>query len=173
MLFTTPEHDLHATRRAVLNPMFSKRSIAKLEPFLQERVELLCKRVRAAKESGEVLNLIDVFTAFTGDVIMEYCFGFCDNQLGSPGFKANFHEAMVNLTSFGTLTLQFPFLNPVSDHKSVPSSWKLIVHQILQSIPDAVTEKLAPALHMVLVLRKVPPPSTLLTSLRLTHVQRT
>jgi len=114
ILFTTPEHDLHAIRRAVLNPMFSKRSIAKLEPFLKERVELLCKGVLAAKESGEVLNLIDVFTAFTGDVILEYCFGFCDNHLGSPGFKTNFHEAFVNLTSFGALSLQFPILNPVS-----------------------------------------------------------
>jgi cytochrome P450 len=122
MLFTTPEHDLHATRRAALNPMFSKRSIAKLGPFLKERVELLCTRVLAAEKSGEVLNLIDVFTAFTGDVIMEYCFGFCDNQLGSPGFKTNFHEAFVNLTSFGTLLLQFPFLNPVSNHNAVTPS---------------------------------------------------
>lgn len=172
MLFVSPKHDLHAIRRAALNPMFSKRSITKLEPFLKERVQLLCKRVSAAKESGEVLNLIDVFSAFTGDVIMEYCFGICDNQLGSPGFKANFHDAMVNLTSFGNVTLQFPFLNPVRNHETIAPASLLIVRQILQSIPDSVTEKLAPALHMFLVLRKVPLLSSLPPSIKLTNICR-
>jgi cytochrome P450 len=122
MVFNSIKANLHASRRAPLNPMFSKRSIAKFEPFLKGRVELMCKRLSVAKESGEVLNLIDVFSAFTGDAIMEYCFGFYDNQLESPGFKANPHQALVNPTSFGSLTVQFPLINPVSNYNSITPS---------------------------------------------------
>ncbi len=114
MVFTTIKSDLHAIRRAPLNPMFSKRSIAKFEPFIKEKVELMCKGIVATKENGNVLNLVDAFSAFTGDVVMEYCFGFCDNHLESPGFKVNFHQALVNISAFGALAVQFPMIHPVS-----------------------------------------------------------
>jgi hypothetical protein len=50
MVFTTTKSELHAIRRAPLNPMFSKRSITKFEPFIKDKVELICKGIMAAKE---------------------------------------------------------------------------------------------------------------------------
>lgn len=44
MTFTTAKSDLHAIRRAPLNPMFSKRSIAKFEPVIQEKAEFMCSQ---------------------------------------------------------------------------------------------------------------------------------
>lgn len=114
MTLTTAKSDLHAIRRAPLNPMFSKRSIAKFEPVIQEKIELMCKGIAAAKEKEKVLILSDAFDAYAGDVITEYCFGFCYNHLESPEFKDNFHKAFMAVSAFGHLALQFPLMHPVS-----------------------------------------------------------
>lgn len=114
MTFTTAKSDLHAIRRAPLNPMFSKRSIAKFEPVIEKKVELMCKGIKESYDTGGVLTLSNAFNAYAGDVITEYCFGFCYNHLGSAGFKDNFHPAFMAVSAFGHLALQFPLMHPVS-----------------------------------------------------------
>lgn len=113
MTFTTANSDLHALRRAPLNPMFSKRSIAKFEPVIHEKVALLCDGILKAKKNGDFIGLSDGFNAFGGDVIMEYCFGFCYDHLKSPEFKENFHLAFVAVGASGHLAVQWPMLYPV------------------------------------------------------------
>jgi cytochrome P450 len=114
MTFTTAKSDLHAIRRAPLNPMFSKRSIAKFEPVIEKKVELMCKGIKESYDTGGVLTLSNAFNAYAGDVITEYCFGFCYNHLESAGFKDNFHPAFMAVSAFGHLALQFPLMHPVS-----------------------------------------------------------
>jgi len=114
MTFTTAKSDLHAIRRAPLNPMFSKRSIARFEPVIQEKAELMCRGISDFVETGGALVLSNAFNAYAGDVITEYCFGFCYDHLESPGFKENFHRAFMAVTAFGHLALQFPMMHPVS-----------------------------------------------------------
>jgi cytochrome P450 len=114
MTFTTAKSDLHSIRRTPLNPMFSKRSIAKFEPVIQHKVELMCNRIAASKETEDILNLGNAFNAYAGDVITEYCFGFCYNHLESAGLKDNFHPAFMAVSAFGHLALQFPLMHPVS-----------------------------------------------------------
>jgi len=94
--------------------MFSKRSIAKFEPVIIDKVELMVKGISEAKNTGEVLVLSNAFSALAGDVITEYCFGFCYNHLDSPGFKNNFHPAFMAVSAFGHLAMQFPLMHPVS-----------------------------------------------------------
>jgi hypothetical protein len=94
--------------------MFSKRSIAKFEPVIQKKVELMCKGIEASYDTGSVATLSNAFNAFAGDVITEYCFGFCYNHLESPDFKDNFHQAFMAVSAFGHLALQFPLMHPVS-----------------------------------------------------------
>ncbi|KAI3318956.1 putative cytochrome P450 [Xylariaceae sp. AK1471] len=107
---STVKSDLHAIRRAPLNPMFSKRSITKFEPVIKQKVELLSKRIAAYKESGKILVLNNAFNAFSGDVIASYCFGFCWNQLDSADFEDNFHPAYEAVRKFAHLGLQFPVM---------------------------------------------------------------
>ncbi|KAI8954677.1 putative cytochrome P450 [Xylaria longipes] len=105
---STVRSDLHAIRRAPLNPMFSKRSITKFEPVIKQKVELLSERIASYKDHGRVLVLNNAFNAFSGDVIASYCFGFCWNQLDSLDFKDNFHPAYEAVRKFAHLGLQFP-----------------------------------------------------------------
>jgi len=99
----------------------------------------MCKCMSNFKETGEALVLSNVFNAYAGDVITKYCFGFCYKHLESPGFRENFHRAFMAVSAFGHLALQFPMMHP-----------------IMNAFPDSVTEKMAPDLHMILVLQKVP-----------------
>jgi hypothetical protein len=93
--------------------MFSKRSIAKFEPVIRDKVELMAKGITKAKNDGDILVLSSAFNAFAGDVITEYCFGFCYNHLESAGFKDNFHPAFMAVSAFGHLAMQFPLMHPV------------------------------------------------------------
>ncbi|GAP90688.2 putative cytochrome P450 [Rosellinia necatrix] len=105
---STVKSDLHAIRRAPLNPMFSKRSITKFEPVIKQKVELLSERIASYEEDGKTLSLNNAFNAFSGDVIASYCFGFCWDQLNSIDFKDNFHPAYEAVRKFAHLGLQFP-----------------------------------------------------------------
>lgn len=111
---STVKSDLHAIRRAPLNPMFSKRSITEFEPIVHEKVELLSKGLTAYVENGEVLEMNNAFNAFAGDVISSYCFGFAYDQLKSVGFRDNFHAAYESVRKFAHFGLQFPSVFIVS-----------------------------------------------------------
>lgn len=54
--------------------------------------------------------MTEMLPAFTGDIIMEYAFGFSYNQLESPNFKS-FHEAFVAIGSSAHVASFFPWDN--------------------------------------------------------------
>ncbi|KUJ16052.1 cytochrome P450 [Mollisia scopiformis] len=134
--FTTVESAPHRRRRAALSPMFSKRAIQGFEPFIRRHVELFSQRIGKFSLSKKPLVVTDAFPAFTGDIIMEYSFGFMYNQLEAPNF-ASFHEAFMAIGSSGHIAAQFP--------------WFL---SLMNSIPDAIVASLQPALGSLLRLKK-------------------
>jgi hypothetical protein len=87
--------------------------------------------------SKEPLNLTNAFPALTGDIIMDYFFGFNYAQLKSPEFDS-FHEAFVKLGSTGHIATQFPWFLPV-----------------MNRIPDSITEWLEPAAAPMLKFKRV------------------
>lgn len=64
-VFGTPGHDLHKMRRAALNPFFSMASVRRLQPVIQERVDLLLERLKGFRGTDEVLMASWAFAAFT------------------------------------------------------------------------------------------------------------
>ncbi|KAH8198415.1 hypothetical protein TruAng_007399 [Truncatella angustata] len=134
---STAKSDLHAIRRAPLNPMFSKRSITKVEPVVQEKVEILSKCIATAKENADVLVLSNAFNAFAGDVITSYCFGFCYNHLGSADFKDNFHLAYEAVRKFAHVALHFP-----------------ASYIIMGLCPTWLVKRVAPNIHRMLLLQQ-------------------
>jgi hypothetical protein len=77
----------------------------------------LLKRVAEFAESKNVLNVREAYPAFTGDIIMQYSFGFCYHQLETPNFDS-FHQAFKAIGGMGHVATQFPWILPVS-HSSV------------------------------------------------------
>ncbi|KUJ11165.1 cytochrome P450 [Mollisia scopiformis] len=73
--FATADHDLHRTRRATLNPYFSKSQIRKFAPWIQERANMLCRRFQEEyKGTDNVLTINEAFSCLTADSVMEYSF---------------------------------------------------------------------------------------------------
>ncbi|KAI1179024.1 cytochrome P450 [Nemania sp. FL0916] len=75
-------HELHRNRREALNPFFSPQSIHRLDPDLAAKAAQVDGIFASAQDSGQVLNLFDVYFAFCNDVVHKYCFGHDPNLLG-------------------------------------------------------------------------------------------
>lgn len=136
-IFTTSKHELHKLRKSALNPLFSKRSIVNFQPIIREKLQILCGKFAQYTEDGRILPIGEAFSAFAGDIITQYSFGFCYNHLESPNFSESFHEAFLAVSAFSATSLQFPWILP-----------------LLNSLPDSVAVKFNPPLHMLLVLRR-------------------
>lgn len=87
--FGTTDHDLHRQRRVALNPFFSKTQIRKFSPWIQQRADILCRRLEEEyKGTEKVLVLNDAFTCFTADNIMRYSFGEHHTYIENKDFDA-------------------------------------------------------------------------------------
>jgi cytochrome P450 len=108
--FSTVEHDLHKTRRAALNPFFAKRSVFRLEPRIQDKVDRLCARLSEFADSGQVVRLDVAYMALTMDVITEYAYGTCYNYLSEPDFKLEWKECMATVFEGAAFRRATPWL---------------------------------------------------------------
>ena len=107
MISTTP-HDHHRLRRQPLNPYFSKQAIRNLEPLLYQSIDKIIDQTQKCKAAGSVLNLSDMLSAFTGDVIMDYAFGQNLGFLDDLSVQKDWHALWVNLTGSGAMVKQVP-----------------------------------------------------------------
>ncbi|ESK85485.1 benzoate 4-monooxygenase cytochrome p450 [Moniliophthora roreri MCA 2997] len=120
------------SRRALLNPLFSRRAILKLENVVQGRVDKLVQRLSTWPKT-EPVNLSFAFRCTTLDVISEYSFAQCFNALEVADF-----------------------LHPIicAVHKSLPDFWKLKHFPILVKakyiMPEWFTLWLNPGLKPLL-----------------------
>ncbi|KAF5870711.1 putative cytochrome p450 protein [Botrytis fragariae] len=109
----TIDHDSHRMRRGPMSKFFSKESIRRIEPRMKLQIEKLFARLREFQETGEPINCLPMFGAFTNDLISEYAFGFNPNWLGAPNFNAAFYHMMDGFHNFGPLAVQFSWFIPM------------------------------------------------------------
>jgi hypothetical protein len=120
-----------------LSCRFSRRSILDFIHIIYRHIDTLSIRMQECESRKEPLNLTNAFPALTGDIIMDYFFGFNYAQLKSPDF-ASFHEAFIKIGGTGHIATQFPWFLPV-----------------MNSIPDSITEWLQPAAAPLLKFKRV------------------
>ena len=118
--FATASHDLHRTRRAALNPFFSKRQIANNEAQIQEKVDHLCQRLEECMANGQVVRLDAAYMALTMDIITEFAFGKPYNYLDEPDFKLSWKETVVEGSANGVFLRQFPWALPILKGTPLP-----------------------------------------------------
>lgn len=63
--FATTQHAVHRRRRAALNPYFSKMSVGRLQPVVDERVQKVMERLRGRGNDGKVVNVAEMASAFS------------------------------------------------------------------------------------------------------------
>lgn len=88
---------------------FSRRSILDFIHIIYRHVDTLSARMQEFERSAEPLNLSHAFPALTGDIIMDYFFGFNYNQLKHPDFES-FHDAFIKIGGVGHVATQFPMI---------------------------------------------------------------
>ncbi|KAJ8127373.1 hypothetical protein O1611_g6263 [Lasiodiplodia mahajangana] len=100
-------HELHRNRREALNPFFSPQRIHRLDRDLTSKAAQVEDIFASASESGQVLNLSDIYFAFCNDVVHKYCFG------NDPNLLSNLHLASArrnNVVSvLGSVKIMFHF----------------------------------------------------------------
>ena len=62
--FATVGWEKHRVRRAALSPYFSKASVGRLQPVVDERVRVCVERLRALGREGGVGNVAVIANAF-------------------------------------------------------------------------------------------------------------
>ncbi|KAF1994629.1 cytochrome P450 [Amniculicola lignicola CBS 123094] len=125
----------HKRRRAALQPMFSRRSILSFIHIIYRHLDTLSARMQEFESRKEPMNLSHAFPALTGDIIMDYFFGFNYGQLKHPEFDS-FHDAFMKIAATGHVATQFPWILP-----------------LMNMIPDSITEWLQPAAKPLLKLK--------------------
>lgn len=91
---STLSHELHRQRRSAIAPFFSKAAVQRLEPTVQSVVDKLLLRLKALQRSGTFINLVNVFTALTADVIFQYSFDRSANLMEHPDFAPDWHKVI-------------------------------------------------------------------------------
>jgi cytochrome P450 len=96
-----------------MSPFFSKASVQRLEPAVQLIVNKLVSRLENLQGSGSKVNLVDVFSALTGDVIGQYAFAKSLGFMDSPDFAFDWHKAFMDLSENGYLLEHFTWVEPL------------------------------------------------------------
>ncbi|RFU29652.1 hypothetical protein B7463_g6694, partial [Scytalidium lignicola] len=99
----TVEHNLHRQRRAALGSFFSKQNVERLQEVMDERIDTFLTRLRHCAEIGKVVNIDHAYSAFTNDVVMQYCFGRNDHRVEADNFDPTFHAVSFNAGISGTM----------------------------------------------------------------------
>lgn len=89
----TVSHELHRTRRAALNPYFSKASVRRLEPVIQETLQTLLSRFVACAKTGATMRINTVYQAASIDIITSYAFGVSVDYLKKDDYNVQYFEA--------------------------------------------------------------------------------
>lgn len=90
----TASHELHRTRRAALNPFFSKSNVGRLQPIVQNALANLLERFDLCSKAGEITPFILAVRATTTDVITECCFDKSTGYINWPDYNVSYYSAI-------------------------------------------------------------------------------
>lgn len=136
--FGTIAHARHRTRRAAVNPFFSRQTVLRQTPLIWSKVQRLCERIEEHRQSKEPLNLRDAFSALTIDIITQYCFNQPHGCLDHADFMPQWPRGIMEASAASHLNKQFGWLLP-----------------LLMMLPESAVEKSSPNMMSVIRLRNV------------------
>ena len=119
--FGTKSRELHRTRRAAVSPFFSKASMYQVEPVVQSVVDKLTSRLRSLQGTGNVINLVYVFSALTADVTVQYAFAKPYGFVESKDWAKGWHRAVMDASETFHVFKQFGWMEPMM--RRVPPRW--------------------------------------------------
>ncbi|KAF9019751.1 cytochrome P450 [Hymenopellis radicata] len=98
----------HRKRRDILNPLFSRRAILKLENVVQDKVDVFMEQIR--HHNGEALDFFHGFQSLTMDIVTAYCYAHSFGALTMPGFDHPIMRAVKGAAVLATAAQYLPVL---------------------------------------------------------------
>ncbi|KAL9112185.1 MAG: hypothetical protein Q9227_003562 [Pyrenula ochraceoflavens] len=132
--FGAASHDLHRLRRSAVAPLFSKRSIYQLSSLVQLYVDKLVSRLAELRSSGSPVNLINAYSALTGDIISQYCFGASSGFIEDREFSPHWHQLIHDFGEMGHTCKHFGLLMPLME--SLPPKLVTKVYPMMAAIVE-------------------------------------
>lgn len=130
--FGTSPHELHRARRGSYASMFSKRSVAQLEPVLQSYVNKMVQRMTELRGTGASINLLDVYAALTGDIVSDYAYGRPMGMLDSADFGKGWHQLIHDFGEMGHVVKQFGIVMTIMD--ALPEKVALLANPAMAKV---------------------------------------
>ncbi|KAJ5710309.1 Cytochrome P450 monooxygenase sdnE [Penicillium malachiteum] len=93
-VMSTRGHTLHAQRRKVLAPFFSRQNVLLLAPGIQDTAKNLLRRTEGWAQTEDPVLLKPAFQAATKDVIQTYAFGEGERCLDMEDLNAAFFKTL-------------------------------------------------------------------------------
>ena len=118
IILTVIDHDVHKTRRGALNAFFSRRSVLKLEDIVWNKVRKMCDIMQLCFENNSSETPFDLHRAvraLTVDIITEYAYGRCWDQLDKEDFGTAYQAAIRSIQTVFIWFQTFPFIIPIFD----------------------------------------------------------
>jgi hypothetical protein len=115
IILTILPNDEHRVRRATLNPFFSRRSVFDLEMIVWSKVRKLCGLIQSGIDRGasKPFDAHHTIRAFSVDVVTEYAYARCWNQMDDEDLGAWYQEAIRAVQVMFVWFQTFPFLVPI------------------------------------------------------------
>ncbi|KAJ6043515.1 cytochrome P450 [Penicillium canescens] len=133
--FDVIEHDHHRRRRQAVSPFFSRQRVFEYLPYVQERVDQMCKRLETEYAGKDLpVSLDDAYAALTSDVINYYSFGVSYNFLDYPDFQTPFTTSIRKLARSLHLSGHFPWFLALM--QSLPPSVVAILNPDMKPVFD-------------------------------------
>lgn len=136
--FTTGPHDLHRLRRAPLAPSFSKKSVFDISGMLQEKIDVLCARIRGCQAQHEPVPLGLGYVALTVDIISSYALGDCFQLLKRKDFGVEYHHSIIGLVQSNHFIKHFPW-----------------IYEIMRKLPNSFVARMEPEMKPTLEILEV------------------
>lgn len=130
-------HEQHKMRRNLVKNHFSRKAILEIEDVVQEKVNILGRRLEDACENCAPVNLSNAFAALTADIIANYALGINLLFLEDPDFQNDFQKASVELDMLCHVVRFFPW-----------------IFTLVQSLPNWLVLKLWPNTQGLLSLQE-------------------
>ncbi|KAK5660828.1 hypothetical protein OQA88_12199 [Cercophora sp. LCS_1] len=113
IILTVLSAEDHRIRRSYLNPFFSRRSILDMERVVRDKTAKLIGLIQDSLADKGVFDAHHAVRAFSVDIITEYAYARCWNQMDQEDWGAGYQLAIQDVQLFFPWLQTFPFLVPV------------------------------------------------------------
>ncbi|KAF7195672.1 Cytochrome P450 monooxygenase [Pseudocercospora fuligena] len=117
---------LHKLRREALNPFFSQKFMLTMEDAITEKKDRVIRHFDTALQTEEVLNLSDVYFAFSNDLVRNFSLGSDSDLLNDLDEASRQRVSLMNLLTGVKINKHFPIFAKLGSMVSAVLGEKVI-----------------------------------------------